>query len=61
MDLDKILKIIQRKVLKCTCPPVTVKEIEADYLNSPYFEDIYMYVGQNILPSHKAPIRRTEI
>ena len=29
--IDKILKIIQRKVLKGTCVPVTVKEIQAGY------------------------------
>ena len=37
-DIDKILKIIQRKVLKGTHLPVTVKEIEAGYLISPYFQ-----------------------
>ena len=30
-DIDKILKIIQRKVLKGTYLPVTVKEIQAGY------------------------------
>ena len=40
MDTDKILKIIQRKVLNGTHVPVTVKEIQAGYLNSPYFKDL---------------------
>ena len=40
-DIDKILKGIQRKVLKGTHLPVTVKEIQAGYLVSPYFKDIY--------------------
>ena len=42
-DKDKILKIIQRKVLKGTHLPVTVKEIQAGYLISPYFKDLYLY------------------
>ena len=33
--LDKILKIIQKKVLKGTQLLVTVKEIQAGYLNIP--------------------------
>ena len=39
-DIDKILKIIQRKVLKGTHLPVTVKEIQAGYLVNPYFKDL---------------------
>ena len=34
VDLDKILKIIQETVLIGTHLPVTVKEIQAGYLNS---------------------------
>ena len=34
-DIDKILKVIQRKVLKGTHSPVTVKKIPAGYLISP--------------------------
>ena len=36
-DTDKILKVIQRKVLKGTHLPVTLKETQAEYLISPYF------------------------
>ena len=38
-DIDKIFKVIQGKVLKGTHLPVTVKEIKAGYLISPYFKD----------------------
>ena len=61
MDIDKILKVIQRKVLKGTHLPVDIKEIQAGYLCSPYFKDIYMYLSQNKLPSSKAAIRKVEI
>ena len=49
-DIDKILKIIQRKVLKGTDLPVAVKEIQAGYLISPYAKDLYLYLTQNKLP-----------
>ena len=45
-DIDKILKIIERKVIKDTRLPVTIKEIQAGCLNSPYFKHIYLYLAQ---------------
>ena len=42
-DMDKILKLIQRKILKGTYLPVTVKEVQAGYLIIPYFKDLYLY------------------
>ena len=50
MDIDKILDIIKRKVLKGTHLPLTIKEIQAGYLISLYFKDIYKYLAQNDLP-----------
>ena len=41
-DIDKILEIIRKKVLKGTHLPLTIKEIQAGYLNSLYFKDIYL-------------------
>ena len=43
-DIDKILKVIQRKVLREMHLPVENKEIHARYLQSPYFKDIYIYI-----------------
>ena len=59
-NIDKILKIIQRKVLKGTHLPVTVKEIQAGYLISPYFQDLFLYLAQNKLPNTKSAIRKVE-
>ena len=42
-DIDKILKMIQRKVLKGTHLPIEIKEIQTGYLCSPYFRDLYLY------------------
>ena len=59
-DIDKILQIIQRKVLKATHLPVEVKEIQVGYLHSPNFKDIYKYLLQNKLPSSKLAIKKLE-
>ena len=59
-DIDKILKVIQRKVLTGTHLPITIKEIQAGYLNSPYFKDLYLYLSQNKLPSSKGAICKIE-
>ena len=61
MDIDKILEIIKRKVLKGTHLPLTIKEIQAGYLTSPYFKDLYLYLAQNKLPSKKNAIHKVEI
>ena len=60
MGIDKILEVIQRKVLKGTHLPMEVKEIQAGYLCSPYFKDLYLYLSQNKLPSSKSTIRKLE-
>ena len=59
-EIDKILKVIQRKVLKGTHLLLEIKEIQAGYLNSPYFKDIYLYLTQNKLPTSKGTIRKVE-
>ena len=59
-DIDKILKVIQRKVLNVTHLLVEIKEIQAGYLHSSYFKDIYTYLLQNKLPSSKVAIRGIE-
>ena len=60
MDIDKILRVIQRKVLKGTHLPGEIKEIHAGNLHSSYFKDIYLYLSQNELHSSKLAIRRIE-
>ena len=57
-DIDKILKVIQRKVLTGLHLPVTIKEIQAGYLISPYFRDMYLYLAQHKLPSTKPQFKR---
>ena len=57
-DIDKILKVIQRKVLKGTHLLLEIKATQARYLHSSYFKDIYL--SQNKLPSSKMAIRKIE-
>ena len=40
--------------------PITVKEIQAGYLISPYFKDLYLYLAQNKLPNTKTAIHKVE-
>ena len=60
-DIDKILDIIKRKVLKGTHLPLTIKEIQAGYLTSPYFKDLYLFLSQNKLPSERSAIKKVEM
>ena len=59
-DIDKILKVKQRKVLRGTHLPVVIKDIQAGYVNSSHFKDIYLYLSQNKLTTSKAAIRKVE-
>ena len=59
-DIDRILEVIQRKVLRGTLLPMEIKEIQASYLCSPYFRDLCLYLSQNKLQSLKLAIRKLD-
>ena len=59
-DIDKILDVIKRKVLKGTHLPLTIKEIQAGYLTSLHFKDKYRYLAQNILPRNRHARQKVE-
>ena len=40
--------------------PITVKEIQAGYLTSPYFKNLYLCLAQNKLPSKRSSICKIE-
>ena len=46
--------------MKGTHLPLTIKEIQAGYLNSPYFKDIYLFLSQNKLPSKRSSIKKVK-
>ena len=60
VDIDRRLKVIQRKVLKAIHLPVEIKEIQARYLTSSHFKDIYLSLSQKKLPTSKTAIRKVE-
>ena len=60
MDIDKILYIIKRKVLKGMHLPFTIKEIQAGYLSSPYSKDLYLFLSQNKLQSKRSSIKKVK-
>ena len=59
-DIDKMLDIIRRKVLKGTHLPLSIKEIQDGYLMSPYFKELYLYLAQNKIPNKKSTIHKVE-
>ena len=59
-DIEQILDIIKKKVLKGTHLPLTIKEIQAGYLSSLYFKDIYKYLAQNELPRKRHAVQTLE-
>ena len=46
--------------MKNTHLPIEIKEIQAGYLHSPYFKDLYQYLLQNKLPHLKLAIKKLE-
>ena len=61
MDIDKILDIIKRKVLKGTHLPLTVKEIQVGYLTSPYFKDLFVLLDSLIFKLVTTPDKEAAI
>ena len=57
-DIDRILKVMQRKVLKGTHFPVEIKEIQARHLNSSHFKDIYLFCHRINYPLLKQQLER---
>ena len=40
--------------------PLTIKEIQAGYLSSPYFKDLYLFLSQNKLPSERSSAKKVK-
>ena len=57
-DIDKVLKITQRKVLRGTCLLLTMNTGRISI--SQYFKDIHLYLAQNKLHNTEAAIRKVE-
>ena len=46
--------------MKGTHLPLTIKEIQAGYLSSPYFKDLYLFLSQNKLPSKRSSMKKVK-
>ena len=51
---------INRKYLTKLQLPCSIRDMQAAYLNSPHFRDIYMVVGMNKMPSKARTARKLE-
>ena len=60
VDIDKLLKQLNRKVLRNTRMPITLKDIAASYLQSAAFRDVYQYLRFDKLPTNKRESSRVE-
>ena len=40
--------------------PLTIKEIQASYLSSPYFRELYLFLSQNKLPRKRSSAKKVE-
>ena len=59
-DIDHMLRVIKRKVLRGMHLPVEMKEIQVGYLSSSYFKDIYLYLSQNELTASEVTVGKVE-
>ena len=59
-DIDRIMEQINRKYLTKLQLPCSIRDMQAAYLNSPHFKDIYMAVGMNKMPSKARTARKLE-
>ena len=59
-DIDRIMDQINRKYLTKLQLPCSIRDMQAAYLNSPHFRDIYMAVGMNKMPSKARTARKLE-
>ena len=61
VDLETVLKQVQNKVLRKTHFPTSMKDMEAAYLHSPFFRDIFVYLSQNKVPVDRKRLARIQV
>ena len=60
-EVDKILAQINHKILRDTKLPLMLKDLNAAYLTSPHFKDVYLHLLQNRVPINKSAANRLEV
>ena len=59
-EIERLIKQINRKVLRDTKLPGCLKDLRAAYLTSPHFKDIYLNLLQNRAPLNKGAAKCLE-
>ena len=59
-DIDRLIKQINKKVLRDTKLNLNLRDLRAAYLQSPHFRDIYLNLSQNRVPLGKGAAKRLE-
>ena len=59
-DIDKIMEQISRKYLTKLQLPCSIRDMQAAYIRSPHFRDIYLSVGMNKKPNKARPAKKLE-
>ena len=60
-DIDKLLKVLNRKILAESRFPAIMKDLEASYIYSGFFKDIYEYIRYNKLHRNLAKAKQVQI
>ena len=59
-EIDRLIKQINKKVLRDTKLNLNLRDLRAAYLQSPHFRDIYLNLTQNKVPLGKGAAKRLE-
>ena len=59
-DIDRLIKQINKKILRDTNLSLNLRDLRAAYLQSPHFRDIYLNLSQNRVPLGKGAVKRLE-
>ena len=59
-EVERLIKQINRKVLRDTKLPGSLKDLKAAYLTSPHFKDIYLNLLQKRAPLNKSAVKHLE-
>ena len=60
-DIDRLMKVLNRKILAQSRFPEPMKDLEASYIHSGFFKDIYEYIRYNKLPTNQAKAKQVQI
>ena len=59
-EIDRLIKQINKKVLRDTKLNLNLRDLRAAYLQRPHFRDIYLNLTQNKVPLGKGAVKRLE-